>query len=145
MIFTTPYQIGACARGPFVVPRDRLRGADIGAASTRDHRAVEDYPLPAEPAGAPFPGFGEEIDPSAKLRPEPAPTFFQLWAAMDLLFAGSGASDRQRALQTRRSCAGIYLGNRCEPGTRNEIPAGAPALSKAVPLIRSGRAGLRAI
>lgn len=31
--------------------RDRLRGAGVWVAGSRDHRAFEDYLLPAEPAG----------------------------------------------------------------------------------------------
>ena len=43
--------------------RDRLRGADVWVASSRDHRAFEDYLLPAEPAGMPAAGIGGEADP----------------------------------------------------------------------------------
>jgi Tn3 transposase DDE domain len=43
--------------------RDRLRGADVWVAGSRDHRAFEDYLLPAEPAGVPAAGIGGEADP----------------------------------------------------------------------------------
>ena len=43
--------------------RDRLRGADVWVAGSRDHRAFEDYLLPAEPAGTSLPGIGGEVDP----------------------------------------------------------------------------------
>jgi len=43
--------------------RDRLRGADVWVAGSRNHRAFEDYLLPEEPAGAPPSGIGGEIDP----------------------------------------------------------------------------------
>ena len=43
--------------------RDRLRGADVWVASSRDHRAFEDYLLPVEPAGMPVAGIDGEADP----------------------------------------------------------------------------------
>ena len=45
------------------VLRERLRGAGVWVASSRDHRAFEDYLLPAEPAGASLVGIAGEIDP----------------------------------------------------------------------------------
>jgi len=43
--------------------RDRLRGAGVWVAGSRDHRAFEDYLLPAEPAGTPTVGIAGEADP----------------------------------------------------------------------------------
>lgn len=43
--------------------RERLRGAGVWVAGSRDHRAFEDYLLPAEPAGAPCVGIAGEADP----------------------------------------------------------------------------------
>jgi len=47
----------------FAVLRDRLRGADVWVAGSRDHRAFEDYLLPAEPAMAVTTGIAGESDP----------------------------------------------------------------------------------
>jgi len=43
--------------------RDRLRGAGVWVAGSRDHRAFEDYLLPAEAAGTPTVGIAGEADP----------------------------------------------------------------------------------
>ena len=43
--------------------RERLRGAGVWVAGSRDHRAFEDYLLPAEPAGAPSADIAGETDP----------------------------------------------------------------------------------
>ena len=43
--------------------RERLRGADVWVAGSRDHRAFEDYLLPAEAAGSTTSGIGGEADP----------------------------------------------------------------------------------
>ncbi|MGI4795848.1 MAG: Tn3 family transposase, partial [Janthinobacterium lividum] len=43
--------------------RDRLRGAGVWVAGSRDHRAFEDYLLPAEPAGTVLGGIAGEADP----------------------------------------------------------------------------------
>jgi TnpA family transposase len=43
--------------------RDRLRGAGVWVAGSRDHRAFEDYLLPAEPAGTTSSGIAGEADP----------------------------------------------------------------------------------
>ena len=43
--------------------RERLRGADVWVAGSRDHRAFEDYLLPAEPAGPEPSGIGGEANP----------------------------------------------------------------------------------
>ena len=43
--------------------RDRLRGAGVWVAGSRDHRAFEDYLLPAEPAGTVSSGIAGEADP----------------------------------------------------------------------------------
>ncbi len=43
--------------------RERLRGAGVWVAGSRDHRAFEEYLLPAEPAGTPFVGIAGEADP----------------------------------------------------------------------------------
>jgi TnpA family transposase len=43
--------------------RERLRGAGVWVADSRDHRAFEDYLLPAEPAGVPAVGIAGEMDP----------------------------------------------------------------------------------
>jgi hypothetical protein len=43
--------------------RDRLRGAGVWVAGSRDHRAFEDYLLPAEPAGTASSGIAGEADP----------------------------------------------------------------------------------
>ena len=43
--------------------RDRLRGADVWVAGSRDHRACEDYLLPAQPAGTARADIGGELHP----------------------------------------------------------------------------------
>jgi hypothetical protein len=43
--------------------RERLRGADVWVAGSRDHRAFEDYLSPAEPAGPGPSGIGGEAHP----------------------------------------------------------------------------------
>jgi len=45
--------------------RERLRGSGIWVAGSRDHRAFEDYLLPAEPAGTPDRGIAGEADPDS--------------------------------------------------------------------------------
>ena len=45
--------------------RDRLRGAGVWVAGSRDHRAFEDYLLPAEPAGTVLGGIAGEADPAS--------------------------------------------------------------------------------
>jgi hypothetical protein len=64
MIFAGPvpdrrlYEMAALA-----ILRDRLRGAGVWVASSRDHRAFEDYLLPAEPAGTASSGIAGEAAP----------------------------------------------------------------------------------
>ena len=43
--------------------RERLRGAGVWVSGSRDHRAFEDYLLPAEPAGASATAIAGEADP----------------------------------------------------------------------------------
>jgi hypothetical protein len=47
--------------------RERLRGSGVWVAGSRDHRAFEDYLLPAQPAGAPPVGIAGEADPERYL------------------------------------------------------------------------------
>jgi TnpA family transposase len=74
------------------VLRDRLRGADVWVAGTRDHQAFEDYLLPAEAAGAgAAPAIGGETDPERYVAARAALLHERLTAVADL--AARGALD----------------------------------------------------
>ena len=72
--------------------RDRLRGADVWVTGTRDHRAFEDYLLPAEAVGAASAAaIGGEVDPERYVAARAALLHERLTAVADL--AARGALD----------------------------------------------------
>jgi TnpA family transposase len=74
------------------VLRDRLRSADVWVAGTRDHRAFEDYLLPAEAVGGTSaPAIAGEADPGRYIAARAALLHERLCAVAEL--AGRGALD----------------------------------------------------
>lgn len=111
------------------VLRDRLRCADVWVAGTREHRALEDYLLPAEAAGAASaPAIGGETDPDRYVTARAALLHERLTAVADL--AARGALDGVEIEEGELSVA------RAKPAVPDEARPWADRLYGMLPRVR---------
>ncbi len=108
--------------------RDRLRGAGIWVAGTRDHQAFESYLLSAEAAGIAAPAIGGEADPERYVAARAALLNERLTAIADL--AARGALDGVEIEEGE-----LYIA-RARPAVPDEARLWADRLYGMVPRVR---------